>query len=369
MELLKKITRLLTPPPFRKEPEPEAVLWTEEEGHDLAFEVKPMLRRFVTAPTLDDPATKEALREIKQLALKRGLYATAFEIKVQLDMMPRMDSQGKPHHKPRGYVLAADFFLGSIRRELTAAKAQAKPIGPNVFKGYCNELTYCLFQGENVRRGIEVPVLIVDELLATAVELPAEGVAYVELAAEAAESTLALARERMELQVTGRIQSKARKETPVPQPTGPHSFIDDPVVQYVEELARKLRDAHSRFLEAQAERQTKGLPAFAALNRAAYLEALLRISEGAQLTTFLALVQEQLGALIQPTDARRSQELLVRAAEHYDAQGDQELRLALTKLSRWRYEKAAGLFSRVGDAQRVAQVNAKLTLLSAPAQR
>lgn len=233
MTIFRKLTRLLTPSPFRKTTDSAEPLWTPDEPQ-LSSVLKPLLKQLVTATSLEEPVAQEALSTIKQIAVRKGLYVTAFEMKARLDTMPMIDEAGTFLHKQRGYLLAADFILGHIHRELEAMPVKALPIGPNIFKGYCSEMVASLLQSDNVKRGIEIPVLLIDELFSKTLDDAERSQAYLLLAGQALASALEPNRHRVQLRAATPPPRKV--VTPAVVSTSPSPDIAEPAIEYLEEL-------------------------------------------------------------------------------------------------------------------------------------
>ncbi len=375
MDLLRKLTQLITPPPFRKTPKPRYTPW-KEEGPSLAAILKPLLKRLTTLPSVEEPAAQECLSEIKQVALKKGLYLTAFEIKNRLDMMPWVDTEGTRHNKQRGYVLAADFILGHVRREINAIRTESALTGPRVFAGYCNEMVACLLNGDNVRRAIEIPVLVVDELLFNAIDHFKKIDVYLDLAAQALGSTTALAKQRFEREMAeagGKSRRKARNGVSAPQTERALPTIDQPVIDYLEQLQRKLQQAQHRFSQYHPRTQTRqegpGAISTDFPAQVEHFQAMLRIADMAGYAAFSGAVREQLGLLLQRGQPGKGIEFFRSAGEAYEAQGDQESQLYFTKLSAKRYEKACEQFLRANDRDRAAKAQSKIANTASPTKQ
>lgn len=364
-QMFKKLTEFLTPPPFRRTPKPQPVPPSVEDT-SLSSSLKPVLKQLLTAPTVQEPAARESLAEMKQLACEKGLYVTAFEIRDRLSMMPRADAEGKRYHKERGYVLAGDFIWSHIRSEIAAIENSADPVGPNIFRGYCSEMVECLLQGENVRRGVEIPVLVIDSLLSEAVARHGKSAVYLGLAVQALKATVELAQQRFGKQKT-RLRHKPEanpEDDPVtPRPDTPHSVIDEAVLAYAERLEQQLEQIRHEF--SRFDEESSG-PVPKSLER---LQRVLSIADGAEYLPFSALIKEEMGQLLEPSQPEDASRFFASAGERNDSQGDEERRLFFTKLSATRYKKAREQFLRAGDQERAAQVQSKIDGTTPPGKR
>jgi len=358
MKLLKKLTELITPPIFRRESadrlEPYA------EGHSLYSLLKPLIKQLLSAASVDDPSAREAVAQIKRIARAKGLYLTAFEMRSQLQATHTLDDQDTRSYKARGYVLAADFILGHIQRELADAKAGAQSIGPNIFSGYCDEMIACLLAGPNVRRAIEIPVTLLDDLLVTALDDVEEGAgAYMVLAEHVLACALQLTMQRFVQQnekASETPRPRARTETIPSALADPLSTIDEEALNYVAGLQHEVEKISAGFA-ALASRA----PGMAGASRKVdvridCLRKALGVANSAKYLAFTAEVKEHLADLLQDAKPEEARELYHGAAECYEAQGQEESQLHFTKLRTIRYKKAHSCFIKSGDTQGAARL-------------
>ncbi|HIJ74345.1 MAG TPA: hypothetical protein HPP83_09615 [Candidatus Hydrogenedentes bacterium] len=371
MDILRRFTDLITPPPFRRTPKPDYL--PVLEGPTLASTLKPLLKELLTAPSMHDPSGQDCVSAIKELAQKKGFYLTAFEIRNRLDATPKMDDEGTPLHRDRGYVLAADLFLQHMHREIDAITTDPHPVGPKVFRGYCNEMIVCLLNGSNMQRVVEIPVLIVDKLLASAVEHFDKAGRCVQLAEQVVESALELVRYEFQLErIEGKRSSqiKAKDETSGTELEHPSSANDEGAVRYLEDLQSQVKRLINGVQQYETERtpSQKGQPIVPAdlPDQAQHLHALLRIANSAQYLAFCAFVKERIGILLGSVQQKKAIEFLRSAAQDYEAQGDIERRLLLAKLWRARYARAHQHFLRAEDETGATRVQEKAGECAAP---
>lgn len=359
MEIFKRISDLLTPPPVTKAPKPPLIP-PIDPGQDLAASIRPHVRKLCSAETLGDPNAKECLAELKQIAVKRGLYLTAFEVKNQLDMLPRANEDGEIYHKSRGYVLAADFFLGHVRQEIEGVKNQSRAVGPNVFRGYCDEMVGCLLQGENARRAVEIPVLVIEELLAAAVDYSGRGDVFLELAGRAVASAVELIRDSLTQQL-GRPASKFSSDSgntdTAQRRQRSGAGLDESAARYLADLQNRITGIHAAFTKCQSLNTSS--------NRANFLLALFKASESVGCAPLAAVIGERIGLLLEPAKSDEAMKHLESAGERYESQGDFERGLLLTKLAGLRYRKAFELYQRANAQQHAASAQSKLAELTA----
>ncbi len=366
MDVLKKLTTFITPPPFRKAPKAGPVQW-REPGPSLATILKRHLVHFLAFPSLDESEAQEYLNRIKRIAQEKGFYLTAFELKNQLDTMPRSNADGKEYHKARGYVLAADFLLRHIRAELEAIKTKSQSVGPNVFSGYCHEMISCLLSGRNIMRAVEVPLFVVDELFANAVEETDKGAMYLDLASQMLESDFELVSQNLEratAEQARRTQTKGSADTPTPRPSRALTSVVGPIITYLEELHQDTKDVRSSFLDLattwkRREEQRAGAVSPAA-RQVERLHDMLKALENTPYRPYRAFVSERLGALLHQAEPERARAFFSSAAQEYENQGDRERELSLRKLSGTRYERARATFLRADENERAERVQAKI---------
>ncbi len=344
--MLRKIKQIITPPPSRRK---SASASATSSGtpviadREIVAALKRLIGALVGAPPPDDASRDRILAEIRQIAKSTGLYHAAFQIKVQLDGMPRLDAEGNAYRKESGYLLSGEFIHAQILREIRALRTESRPIGPKVFGGYCSEMVSCYFGGRNPRRGVEAAIGVVEKLLTNAVEeLDAFG-AYLALATQTLKTTGALVRE-------------ARVE-PIGRPAQNAWPEDEAVEAYLLSMHRKLKLCWNSFSQYQARVKEE------ARREQGVAEALQNIFGAAQETrcrSLAALAGERLGQILRAADVNRAAMLLKHAAQQREVQGDQEDALDLHGLSAQRYGQAHQLLTKIGDKAAAAQVADKM---------
>lgn len=375
MELFKRITDLMTPPPskpseFAKTTPPRPVNPLVEDQGLTTAPLGEQVKKLVAVQSVDDPHVPEILEEIKKIAVAGGLYVTASKIRIQLDSMPRVDpAKGTVNWKDRGYVFAADLIYQHILRELRAMEAEQHAVGPNIFAGYFNELVACLLQGKNVRRAIELPVIILESVLESALYAQGTRAAYLEMTEQGIHSVLTQATSKYE--VDAREQAKRRTEsrktdTPTPSETSPIHYLTVGTVTYVKDM----QEAFARFKQGfgayakapvpRAALSNQPFDAAMAQQQLEYLAGALKTAEGAGFANVAVLITDHIAQLYRPSNSAAHRELAIRAAERYDALGDKERALLFMKLCERRYTKAADLFTAAFEADKASAVRKKI---------
>jgi hypothetical protein len=269
--------------------------------------------------------------------------------------------------KERGYVLAADFIFQHINKEIHAIEHEGRTVGPNIFRGYCNELVACLVQGKNVRRSIEVPVLLIDNLLERALLSSRFRNIFFDMADQAGQSALAQAITKYEFddheRARRRLEEK-RGDSSITAPDDPAAVLDVKTVGY-------LKDVHAAVEQfTKTARQTAAAPApgpgsttsdplFVARS-VAYLQTVLGSAQACPYRGPLAIVAQRLASALEQTDAEAAAAHLRQAAEANEAQADVERPLSLFKLTRRRYKLAYDAYTKLGDQGRLAALREKM---------
>ncbi len=365
-----RIKNLLTPPPSRvSEPEADAPPQHDarEEEQQFNVELRSSLEALITAPGLKSSEAVEAVATLKNLAKSRGPYVTAARIRMQLEARRPDSSESTPSDVGRGYVLAADFILQHMVREIEAI--EHKSVGPNIFKAYCNDLVDCLSRGRKVRRCIEIPVMMLDSLLARSVNSGRYKNVYMEMARQvvlATEEVVTQRVERDERAARQRSRESRNTNTPAPVSPDPLSTLDQSSVNYLMALfqaVEKIKEGFSNCEETPAlTEQAAAAGQFEPQQLEAqrsYLAGLIPMAEGAGYQPFVAMLKGRLGTLLSHADAESAKRLRSEAAHTYEVQGDLENALHFHKLIIARYRAAAEHYRRIGDEERYAAVLAK----------
>lgn len=367
MGFLKRITELLTPPP-RKVPGP---VRRPSRSVDDEFEAEASERlgvelKRLTSSALPPDATNEAMAELKKLAAQIGPYVVASKMRFLLDAMRPVPDEPPPT-KERGYVLAADFIFQHINKEVHAIEHEGRTVGPNIFRGYCNELVACLVQGKNVRRSIEVPVLLIDNLLERGLLSARFRNVFFDMADQAGQSALAQAVTKYEFdeheRARRRLEEK-RGDSSISGPEDPSTVLDAKTVGYIKDLHAAVDQFIKSTREtppapAPAPGSTTSDPLFVARS-VAYLQSVLGAAESCPYRGPLAIVSQRLASALEPTNAGAAAAHLRQAAEANEAQADVERPLYLYKLTRRRYKLAYDAYAKLGDEARLAALQEKL---------
>ena len=366
MEFLKRISDLITPPPHGIDSPYRSVVHEVVPGPsdtaiaNLGQEVKAL----VAAPSLDHPRAVQAVAELKRIALRTGLYVAASKMRFQLEAMPRTDTQGVIYWKERAYVLAADFIYQYLANEVRAILVEERPIGPNIFRGYCNELVACLLYGKNVRRAIELPVLSIDEMLYLAMDSAKFRDEYFELALVTAQSVVSQILWKMESdqrERSRRRQEAKRGDIPSPPPVDPAATLDADSIGYAKGLSEALERIRREMAAVPVVHAPGPEPEPAAITYyAQYLQDSMRAADRAGYTAFSAALRIRLGALIEGAHGQQAAALYRQAATQFESLGDMERSRLFGKLCTRRYQLASELYLRVGDHARHEAVRAKL---------
>jgi hypothetical protein len=372
-----RIKNLLTPPPSQAPEvasEEEAAPDPREEEARFNSDLRSSLEALTTAPGLRSQEAVDAVASLKTLAKSRGPYVTAARIRMHLEAR-RRDDASEETDVGRGYVLAADFILQHMVREIESI--QHKSVGPNIFKAYCNDLVDCLSRGRKVRRCVEIPVMTFDSLLARALNSGKYRNVYVEMARQvilATEEVVSQRVERDERKARQAMRESRATNTPAPIAPDPSSTLDRASVDYLNTLmhaVEKIKDGLTGYAEVPVlSEQAAAAGEFDQPRMQAhhsYLSGLLPLSAEAGYPPFVAMIKGRMGTLITHADAAAGARLRAEAAQTYETQGDTERALHFLKLSAARYRAATDHYRRAGDEARATAVIAKASETDADA--
>jgi len=366
-----RIKNLLTPPPSQisdaesdAAPAPDA----REEEAQFNTKLRTSLESLITAPGLRSAEAVEAVATLKNLAKARGPYVTAARVRMQLEARRPDSSSSLVADTGRGYVLAADFILQHMVREIDAI--EHKSVGPNIFKAYCNDLVDCLSRGKKVRRCIEIPVMTIDSLLARSLNSGRYKNVYTEMARQVVLATEEIVSQRVERdERSARQRSRESRTTNTPVPVAPDSLssLDRGSTNYLLALntgIEKIKEGLAHYegvpvISEQAAASGKFDRQQLDAHRS-YLAGLLPVGEASGYQPFHAMIKGRLGTLLSHSDPESANRLRLEAAQIYETQGDLENQLHYHKLIIGRYRAAAEHFRRAGDEARSAAVLAKV---------
>lgn len=373
-----RIKNLLTPPPSQA---PEAASDEEaapdprQEEAQFNSSLRSSIHALITAPGLRSQEAVDAVASLKALAKSRGPYVTAARIRMQLEARRPGSNESEDTDVGRGYVLAADFILQHMVREIESI--QHKSVGPNIFKAYCNDLVDCLSRGRKVRRCVEIPVMTFDSLLARALNSGKYRNVYVEMARQvilATEEVVSQRVERDERKVRQAMRQSRTTNTPAPIAPDPSSMLDQASVDYLNTLmhaVEKIKDGLTGYAEVPVlSEQVAAAGEFDQPQMQAhhsYLSGLLPLAAEAGYPPFVAMIKGRLGTLMTHADAAAGARLRAEAAQTYETQGDTERALHFLKLSAARYRAATEHYRRAGDEARATAVIAKASETDADA--
>ncbi|GMV90592.1 MAG: hypothetical protein AMXMBFR82_03700 [Candidatus Hydrogenedentota bacterium] len=365
MDLFKRITDLLTPPPHKQEKFSTAF---DENTQDETPTVSTAnlgrtVKALVTAPALEHPQATEAIAELKQIAASSGLYVVASKMRYQLDAMPRIASDGSLNWKDRAYVLAADFIYQHISRDIRGMEIEGKAIGPNIFRSYCNELIACLLYGKNARRAIEMPVLILEDLLHLAVASAARRDFYLELADVAINATVTQTVAKLESDLrerNRRRQEEKRGDIPSTPPTDTAAQLDSDSVLYAKQLQERIDQIRRELTTIRPVPVPRADAApEAARTFAEYLQTLIAVADRASYAVFSTFLQIHLAGLLGAANPADAAQRLRHSADTLINIASEERTLHLTKLSARRLTRAAELYAHLGDQAAAQECRAR----------
>lgn len=367
MGFFRRISDLITPPPSQSDlPARQDTPAPSEPDSELAARLLPELQKLILAEDMNSPEAALAIAELKRIGGVIGLYVAAAKMRFFLDAKR---SEGQVIHKDRGYVLAADFIFQHVNRELNGIEVEGRDIGPNVFRSYCNELVACLVSGKNVRRAVEVPMLLIDMLLERALHATEHRSTYLSLITQAVESayTQVLAKFEADQRERARRRQERKTEggkssiTSIEDPS--HSF-DGNTVEYMKEMGERIGEFVKSFGNSTAVPvpYTGAVPPDPAVAQRAlaFLQQVAPMAEKAGYYGLIALISQRVAFALSVVQPDRQAEFWARTAMANELQADREAALLLFKLSKRRYKAAQDAYLKAGDAPRAAAAGQKM---------
>jgi len=372
MDFFKRITNLLTPPPEKKgySAEPATAESAYDEATALTANLGQIVKSLVSAPALEHPQAAEAVATLKKIAAASGLYVVASKMRYQLDAMPRTLPTGAVNWKDRGYLLAADFIYEHITRDIRAIEAENRPVGPNIFRTTCNELVACLLYGRNARRAIEMPVLIIEDLLQLSVVSSHRRDLYLELADVVATATVIQAMDKVESDRRDRNrrrQDEKRGEMSSSPDVDLTLLLDPDAALYAKRLQEQI---------ARLRRELSTIPAVPSTHDqsspearqafAEYLQTLIAVASRASYTPFVAFLQTNLGGLLAPSNPQAAAVHYREAANRLVSLAAEEHALKFTKIGARRLARAAELYAALSDPAAAQECRARMNGAAKP---
>lgn len=370
MGFFRRISDLITPPPSQSDSARHDTPVPEEPDVDVAKEAAsrllPELQKLIEAEDMNSPDALLAIAELKRIGGLVGLYVAAAKMRFYLDAKR---SNGLAIHKDRGYVLAADFIFQHVNREINGIDTTGREIGPNVFRSYCNELVACLASGKNVRRAVEVPIILIDSLLERALGVTEFRDAYLHLIPQAIESAYSQVmtdyeadqRDRARRRQERKTDSGVRSNTSIQDP---EHYFDADTVEYLKEMGERINAFVRAFglCTAVPVPHVGPVPPDAAVAQRclSFLHQVAPLAEQAGYYGLIAAVSHRIAAALSVTQPERQAEFWTRAAMANELQADREAKLLLFKLSKRRYKLAQEFYMNAGDAPRAASVGQKM---------
>lgn len=387
MSVIKRLSGILTPPPFRRGEKTEEPPPFVESRYEFSNQIRGWLRTLLTPETIDAPTSAHIKDEMKRLGQDKGLYATAAEIRIQIELMARRArDEGKTLHPDRGYRMAADFIVQQILKEVEGIKSTGSGFGPNILAAYCSDLYACLIDGHDVRRAIETPIMLVERILWHAAHQAAYRPALLALLDPVLAPAMKLLQQKQEqfLQKEQQLSLARRKELSKssissPPPSASDSSGPNDPWRQSEQVGRGLgylRQFHSGCLSQRdtlsafdgtgcvaTDELARPIEAGRLAEHLAFLERLQKMSDHRPFGASSAALLEEMGLCLLQTDQERAKKTLLRAAQAFEAQGDEEASYGLTGLTGNRYKRALNLYAQVGDASAVARLRERMQRL------
>lgn len=367
MGLFKRISDLITPPPSQSDVVQRNTPPPSEGEQEAANRLGSEVRKLITADDMNSPEALLAITELKHIGSTIGLYIAASKMRFLLDAMPRVD--GQIHHKDRGYVLAADFIYQHMTREIHGIESEGHEVGPNIFRSYCNELVACLVSGKNVRRAIEIPMLLVDSLLERALGSADHRDLYLSLVAQALDScyTQSFAKYEADLRERARRRQDRKTDSGFASNHGiedPSHMLDASTVEFLKEMCDRISEFMKLFSQCSAAPAPYHGPvppdAPTAQRNLVFLQSVSPMAEKTGYYGLIAIVSQRIAAALSMAQPERQSEFWLRCGMANELQADRENKHLLFKLSKRRYKLAQEAYLKAGDTGRAAAAGQKL---------
>lgn len=329
-------------------------------------EAKPHLRTLLKIESLDDPRSLKAQDEIHTIAQEAGLYLTASLLHRTVATVAPVSHDGSPNYKSRGFELVGEYYFSHVMNEIDAIESAEHPMGPVVFREYCSEMFECLLSGDNVRKGVGFPIMIMERLLDRGFEASHRRDTYFALAVEALSSTAELSQIRFEkdqssMQRTLRKSRKGNTPPPVPKPAS--AVVDQALMTYLLELKKRLDFLTEGLKKSRLSPSPAGSPNADLNNHLKYLASVLKVCESSGYRPFAATIKEKIGTYLYQADPAKGASYLQAAGVDFEAHAGVEEKLHFIRMCAMRYKRALGLYGRAQDKGRAEIVQTKLSAL------
>lgn len=322
-------------------------------------QVKKNLETLLSAESVNDPEARAAQSILQQIATSYGAYRTATEIYGYVTGAARLSDSEGALQRSRGFELAGELFFLHLQHEIDSIEDSDKPLGPSIFKTYCDELFDSFFRGDHVRKGIGFPIMIMERLMTKAVSSHGHADLYVKLAEQALNSAIELSklkfeRDRQEARRASRMHK--RGETPPPRVKSADLTLDEDVLDYLQDVRRRFRQFSELVSKSSALNSTNGSDEVLLATLQVYLDA----AEKMGYPGLAGLLKERAGTFLAANQPNKARAYLFSAARDFERLADQEYSLHLTKMAVRRYRRAHKLYTLTKSAPEAARVKSKI---------
>lgn len=331
-----------------------------------------ILAHLLSESKSDSRNAHDELLELKDIASEYGAYMTATEIRDCVLRMPDADSEGKAYRKGRGYELAADLFRQDLVKKVKPVHKGILAVSAEEFAAYCKELLECFFLAEKHRRGIQICLVICEDLIIRSCSPSEAARQYSSLARDSVRAILELVLDE-KLQAD-REYNRAKREhrkfdTPMPEDNPSPAAVDEALVAYLDELRGKVHEIDAALSRAEARPDVdlgklQGNEEEDVLARLlAYTESIRALAKSTRYLPLHALAYEQ-AAQIKDSMVRGSgAEYYKGAALVSEKEAEKESEFNFTVLSRKHFEHAAQLWRLAGDEPQAVKAKARASEL------
>lgn len=352
MSLLRKTSQLL-----HLEPGKDA--WLKQSPMSPAHggispeELQPLILTLLKEPSLETAEAQKVIAELRAVTTRAGHFLTASEIQRCLNGFSFTDDEGERLNGARAYEFAAKLHWEHLHRQIEAIEAESRRMGPTVFATFLEEMVVCLIRGDDVRRAVEIPVVLAEEILERILEPSPHILDYAALAERAIGVSLDCCGDW----IAKNAPKKEEPEDEEEDQTEPEELeeLEPEVGPLTREVMAYLRETEAAFklvgvelnellapiescaLLSECDEETK------AARLSDYHNVLQRIGSQAGHAPFHAMVLEGMSLVAQPHDPDEAEALALEAAVLHETQAQEEERLELPLLQHRRENHAKSL--------------------------
>jgi len=298
--------------------------------NETSLKIKQCIRMLASA----DGASKVARAELDRFARVRGYYLVAMEMQVALDSASMNDVASTKRARIEAYSIAAGYIVGHLHAEIARGIRANKPIGPNIFRQYCNEMLDCWFNAGKPLDAAEHVFLLRNRLLQYTVQDASLSVPCLDLVCAVLDTYAQWARQYMERTVAKRRRTRQRTDYPEP-----HEIVSVHTEHLVNEIICRM-DAELRVVRRLQQATAAIQPQHEYGGGEALLNALVAAATREGYRPLTATLYERIGLMQKAVSHGTRFEMLSRAADDHCVLSDAASQLGLLQLARLEQDAA-----------------------------